>query len=158
MSLFPYFLFPFFHAGYAPFRPERRRPQQCGNGCRLVEIDFEKHILNIEGSDENQARCAQALEEVLGYVLTSQTPSLSFCGAGGGVGANLHLLLPHSEKHAVQGISPHLSVPFDFESACTALTVPAAMGSLRPAATSSPPVPLPPPAVPGAPLIAPLRS
>jgi ribosome maturation factor RimP len=36
------------------------------NGCRLVDIDFEKHILNIEGTDENQARCAQALEEVLG--------------------------------------------------------------------------------------------
>jgi hypothetical protein len=36
------------------------------NGCRLVEIDFDKHILNIEGSDEDQARCAVALEEVLG--------------------------------------------------------------------------------------------
>jgi phage tail tube protein FII len=36
------------------------------NGCRLIEIDFENHILNIEGSDEAQARCALALEEVLG--------------------------------------------------------------------------------------------
>jgi hypothetical protein len=36
------------------------------NGCRLVDIDFEKHILNIEGSEEAQSRCAQALEDVLG--------------------------------------------------------------------------------------------
>jgi len=36
------------------------------NGCRLVDIDFDKHILNIEGSDEDQARCAVALEQVLG--------------------------------------------------------------------------------------------
>lgn len=36
------------------------------NGCRLVDIDFEKHILNIEGSEEAQAICAQALEDVLG--------------------------------------------------------------------------------------------
>jgi hypothetical protein len=36
------------------------------NGCRLVEIDFDNHILNIEGSEEDQARCAVALEDVLG--------------------------------------------------------------------------------------------
>jgi len=36
------------------------------HGCRLVDIDFDKHTLNIEGSDEDQARCALALEEVLG--------------------------------------------------------------------------------------------
>jgi phage tail tube protein FII len=36
------------------------------NGCQLIDIDFENHILNIEGSDEAQARCALALEEVLG--------------------------------------------------------------------------------------------
>lgn len=36
------------------------------NGCRLVDIDLDKHILNIEGSDEDQARCALALEDVLG--------------------------------------------------------------------------------------------
>lgn len=36
------------------------------NGCRLTDIDFDKHILNIEGSDVDQARCALALEEVLG--------------------------------------------------------------------------------------------
>lgn len=36
------------------------------NGCRLANIDFENHILNIEGSEESQARCALALEEVLG--------------------------------------------------------------------------------------------
>ena len=36
------------------------------NGCRLVDIDFDNHILNIEGPDEAQAKCALALEEVLG--------------------------------------------------------------------------------------------
>lgn len=36
------------------------------HGCRLIDIDFENHILNIEGSEEDQARCALALEEVLG--------------------------------------------------------------------------------------------
>jgi hypothetical protein len=36
------------------------------NGCRLVEIDFEKHILNIDGPEEAQARCAVALQDVLG--------------------------------------------------------------------------------------------
>jgi hypothetical protein len=36
------------------------------NGCRLIEIDFDTHTLNIEGPDEAQARCALALEEVLG--------------------------------------------------------------------------------------------
>jgi len=36
------------------------------HGCRIVEIDMERHILNIEGPEENQLNCAQALEEVLG--------------------------------------------------------------------------------------------
>jgi hypothetical protein len=36
------------------------------NGCRLVEIDFEKHILNIDGPEDAQARCAIALQDVLG--------------------------------------------------------------------------------------------
>jgi ribosome maturation factor RimP len=36
------------------------------NGCRLVDIDFERHILNIEGPEDAQIRCAQAIEEVLG--------------------------------------------------------------------------------------------
>jgi hypothetical protein len=36
------------------------------NRCRLIEIDFDNHILNIEGSEEAQARCALALEDVLG--------------------------------------------------------------------------------------------
>lgn len=36
------------------------------NGCRLVEIDFDKHILNIEGPEEAQSRCAIALEQVFG--------------------------------------------------------------------------------------------
>ena len=36
------------------------------NGCTLAEIDFEKHILNIDGPEEAQARCAVALQDVLG--------------------------------------------------------------------------------------------
>ena len=36
------------------------------HGCKVVEIDLENHILNIEGSEEAQAECAIALEKVLG--------------------------------------------------------------------------------------------
>jgi ribosome maturation factor RimP len=36
------------------------------HGCRLVDIDFDRHILNIEGPEEAQAQCAVALEQVLG--------------------------------------------------------------------------------------------
>jgi ribosome maturation factor RimP len=36
------------------------------HGCRLVDIDFDKHIVNIEGPDDAQAQCAVALEQVLG--------------------------------------------------------------------------------------------
>ena len=36
------------------------------HGCRLVDIDFETHSLNIEGSEDAQAECALALERVLG--------------------------------------------------------------------------------------------
>lgn len=35
------------------------------HGCRLADIDFENHILNIEGSEEAKTRCALALEKVL---------------------------------------------------------------------------------------------
>lgn len=36
------------------------------HGCKLIEIDFENHVLNIEGSDDAQAACALALDDVLG--------------------------------------------------------------------------------------------
>ncbi len=36
------------------------------HGCMLVEIDIENHVLNIEGPDDAQARCAIALQDVLG--------------------------------------------------------------------------------------------
>jgi len=36
------------------------------HGCRLVDIDFETHRLNIEGPEDAQAECALALEKVLG--------------------------------------------------------------------------------------------
>ena len=35
------------------------------HGCKIVEIDLENHILNIEGPEEAQAECAIALEEAL---------------------------------------------------------------------------------------------
>lgn len=36
------------------------------HGCRLVEIDFENHRVDIEGPEDAKARCAMALQEVLG--------------------------------------------------------------------------------------------
>jgi phage tail tube protein FII len=36
------------------------------NGCQLVEIDFENHVLNIDGPEDKQAACALALQDVLG--------------------------------------------------------------------------------------------
>lgn len=35
------------------------------HGCRIVEIDLEKHIIDIEGPDDAQAKCAIALSEIL---------------------------------------------------------------------------------------------
>lgn len=35
------------------------------HGCKLVDIDLDKHILNIEGPEEAQTACAQALEKLL---------------------------------------------------------------------------------------------
>jgi hypothetical protein len=35
------------------------------NGCRLVDIDLENRIVNLEGPEEDQLRCAAALERVL---------------------------------------------------------------------------------------------
>jgi len=36
------------------------------HGCKLIEIDFENHVFNIEGPDDAQAACALALDDVLG--------------------------------------------------------------------------------------------
>jgi hypothetical protein len=36
------------------------------HGCKLVDIDLEKHILNIEGPKDAQVKCAIALEDALG--------------------------------------------------------------------------------------------
>ena len=35
------------------------------HGCKLVEIDFDNHVLNIDGPEEAQAACALALSDVL---------------------------------------------------------------------------------------------
>jgi hypothetical protein len=36
------------------------------HGCRLVNIDFDGRRIDIEGSEEAKARCALALQDVLG--------------------------------------------------------------------------------------------
>ena len=36
------------------------------HGCRLVDVDLENKIINIEGSEEAKTQCALALQEVLG--------------------------------------------------------------------------------------------
>ena len=36
------------------------------HGCKLVEVDFETQIINVEGSEEAKGRCARALAEILG--------------------------------------------------------------------------------------------
>lgn len=36
------------------------------HGCKLVDVDFENHILNFEGSPDVQMECAMALTELLG--------------------------------------------------------------------------------------------
>jgi len=36
------------------------------HGCKLVEVDFENQIINVEGSEEDKGRCARALAEILG--------------------------------------------------------------------------------------------
>ena len=35
------------------------------HGCTLVDVDFENHILNIQGSEENKVACALAIERLL---------------------------------------------------------------------------------------------
>ena len=36
------------------------------HGCRIVEIDLENYVLNIDGPEDAQLKCALALEDVLG--------------------------------------------------------------------------------------------
>jgi ribosome maturation factor RimP len=36
------------------------------HGCRLVDIDFETHRIDIEGSEDAKAQCARALQDILG--------------------------------------------------------------------------------------------
>ncbi len=35
------------------------------HGCKLADIDLDKHIINLEGPEENQEACARALAEIL---------------------------------------------------------------------------------------------
>ena len=36
------------------------------HGCKLIDVDLENHILNIEGPEEARAECAMALGQILG--------------------------------------------------------------------------------------------
>jgi hypothetical protein len=36
------------------------------HGCKIIEIDLENYVLNIDGPEEAQLKCALALEDVLG--------------------------------------------------------------------------------------------
>lgn len=36
------------------------------NGCHLADIDFDKKVIHIEGSEEAKIECATALQDILG--------------------------------------------------------------------------------------------
>ncbi len=36
------------------------------HGCKIIDLDFETLVLNLDGPDEAVAACARALAEVLG--------------------------------------------------------------------------------------------
>jgi len=36
------------------------------NGCHLADIDFEKRVIHIDGSEEAKIECANALQDILG--------------------------------------------------------------------------------------------
>lgn len=35
------------------------------HGCKLIDVDLEKQLINLEGPEENRIACALALEEAL---------------------------------------------------------------------------------------------
>ena len=45
------------------------------HGCRLVDIDVDKHIINIVGPPESEYACAAELEEILGQYTADQHAS-----------------------------------------------------------------------------------
>ena len=45
------------------------------HSCRLVDIDFDKRIINIAGPSESEHACAIELEEILGQYTTDPHPS-----------------------------------------------------------------------------------
>jgi acetolactate synthase small subunit len=36
------------------------------HGCRIVDVDLENHVLNLDGPDEAVDACARAIADVLG--------------------------------------------------------------------------------------------
>ena len=36
------------------------------HGCKIVEIDLDNHILNIDGPEDKQVECALEIEKILG--------------------------------------------------------------------------------------------
>ena len=45
------------------------------HGCRLVDIDVDKQIINIAGPSESEYACAVELEEILGQYTADPHPS-----------------------------------------------------------------------------------
>ncbi|MCJ7616876.1 MAG: hypothetical protein MUO43_10115 [Desulfobacterales bacterium] len=44
------------------------------NGCRIVDIDLAKHIINLEGPAESEISCGIEIENVLGKYLEDPLP------------------------------------------------------------------------------------
>ncbi len=38
------------------------------HGCTIVDIDFENHVLNLDGPEESVGNCARAIAELVGEV------------------------------------------------------------------------------------------
>ena len=35
------------------------------HGCRIIDVDFENHVLNLDGPDESVAACSRAIAELI---------------------------------------------------------------------------------------------
>ncbi len=55
-------------------------------GCRIVDIDFANHTINLEGSPESEISCAVEIEKVLGEYLEDAQPAGNEYGENGHYG------------------------------------------------------------------------
>ena len=55
-------------------------------GCRIVDIDFANHIINLAGSPESEISCAVEIEKVLGEYLEDAQPTGNEYGENGHYG------------------------------------------------------------------------